>query len=47
MSDCNRARLAGCAHRFCSANRYWSSLVQVIAPAHRDDDSLVDVFFRF
>jgi len=34
------ARLARCAHRFCSANRYWSPLMRVIAPAHRDDDML-------
>ena len=34
------------ARRFCSASRHWSSLVRVIAPAHRDDDSAVSARFR-
>ena len=39
-------RLARSARRFCSASRYWSSLVRVIAPAHRDEDSAVSARFR-
>ena len=34
------------ARRFRPASRCWSSLVRVIAPAHRDDDSAVSAFFR-
>ena len=39
-------RLARSARRFCSASRTWSSLVRVIAPAQRDDDSAVSARFR-
>ena len=39
-------RLARPARRFRSASRTWSSLVLVIAPAHRDDDSAVKARFR-
>src|SRR6266568_4465627 len=39
-------RLVPSARRFCSASRTWSSLVRVIAPAHRDDDSAVKARFR-
>ena len=39
-------RLAFCPRRFCPASRTWSSLVRVIAPAHRDDDSAVSARFR-
>ena len=34
------------ARRFRSARLHWSSLVRVIAPAHRDDDSAVSARFR-
>src|SRR5260370_10959086 len=39
-------RLALWARRFCPASRTWSSLVRVIAPAHRDDASAVSARFR-
>jgi hypothetical protein len=39
-------RLACPARRFCSASRTWSSLVRVIAPAHRDDEAAVSARFR-
>jgi hypothetical protein len=39
-------RLAASARRFRSASRHWSSLVRVIAPAHRDDDSAVSACLR-
>ena len=38
-------RLALQARRFCPASRSWSSLVRVIAPAHRDDDPAVSTRF--
>jgi hypothetical protein len=39
-------RLALAARRFRSARLHWSSLVRVIAPAHRDDDLAVSARFR-
>jgi hypothetical protein len=39
-------RLRCPARRFCPASRTWSSLVRVMAPAHRDDDSAVSARFR-
>ena len=39
-------RLVFPARRFCSASRHWSSLVRVIAPAHREEDSAVSARFR-
>jgi hypothetical protein len=39
-------RLVLSARRFRSARLHWSSLVRVIAPAHRDDDSAVSARFR-
>ena len=39
-------RLVLSARRFRSARLHWSSLVRVIAPAHRDDDCAVSARFR-
>ena len=39
-------RLDRSARRFCPASRSWSSLVRVIAPAHRDDEAAVSARFR-